>query len=196
MTIFVFWVAKVIGLYLHDSVTATKFAIHLQEQYFRAPCQKLHINTSLVQRPERLLNRNTKCTNTDHSPKPRILELVHARPEGILVGAELLQLCKLVGMRLRVAAHLMLLLLLVAAEEAQEAVVCDGTEQLNWGQHVTAVEHDDEGDVNQGVSEVAVTCYKRVISEVFKTYFGLRTMLQTPSRRIPRPPSALYWSSW
>ena len=110
-----------------------------------------------MQRPERLLNCNTKRSNTYHSPKPRVLELVHARPEGVLVGAELLQLCKLVGMRLRVAAHLMLLLLLIAAEEAQEAVVGDGTEQLDWGQHVTAVEHDDEGNVNEGISEVAVT---------------------------------------
>ena len=122
------------------------------------PIPKLHVNTNLVQRPERLLNRNTKCTNTHHSPKPLVLELVHARPEGVLVGAELLQLRKLVGMRLRVAAHLMLLLLLIATEEAQEAVVGDGTEQLDWGQHVTAVEHDDEGDVDQSISEVAVTC--------------------------------------
>ena len=81
-----------------------------------------------MQRPERLLHCDTKSTDTQHCPQPLVAELVHARPKGVLISAELLQLSELVGLRGRVAARLMLLLLGIAAKEAEEGVVRKRTE--------------------------------------------------------------------
>lgn len=115
-------------------------------------------STSLVQRPECLLNGNTKSTNTQNRPQPLVAKLFHAGPECVLISSELLQLGELIGLGGRVTALLVLLLLGVAAEEAEEAVVCDGTEKLDGSEHVTAVQHDNERDVDESVAEIAVLC--------------------------------------
>lgn len=108
-----------------------------------------------MQRPQRLLNHNTEAANPQHGPQPLIPKLLHLRPESILFPAELLKLDKLLGLRLRVAPRLVGLFLLVAADEAQEEVVCDWAEQLDGRKHVGAVEERDEGEVHERVAEVA-----------------------------------------
>lgn len=120
----------------------------------------VYISARLVECPERLLNCNAKPTNTQNSPQPLVTKLLHARPERILVSAELLQLSELVRLRSGVATFLVLLLLGIAAEEAEEAIVCDGAEELDGCEHVRAIKHDDEGDVDQGIAKVA-SLYQR-----------------------------------
>jgi hypothetical protein len=108
-----------------------------------------------VHRPQRLFESNAHTTNTHHSPQPLVLQLIDTRPEGILIRTELLQLTELLWVRSRVSALLVFLLLGVATEKAEEGVVRSGAEELDGSEHVGAVEHDDEGDVYEGVAEVA-----------------------------------------
>ena len=113
------------------------------------------MSQTLMHRPKRLLNSNAHTTNTHHSPQPLVLQLIHTGPEGILIRTEVLQLTKLLWVRSRVSALLVFLLLGVAAEEAEEGVVRSGAEEFDGREHVGAVEHDDEGDVYEGVAKVA-----------------------------------------
>lgn len=55
----------------------------------------------------------------------------------------------------------MLFLLFVATEEAEKAVVGDGTEKLDGREHVAAVQHNDERNVDERVSEVTIACQQR-----------------------------------
>lgn len=141
-------------MYKHktEALDARKHSIRRSIPHF------LTTTADLVQRSERLLDRNTKPTNTENGPQPLVGKLLHAWPKSILVRAELLQLGKFVWLGSRVATHLVRLLLLVTTEEAEEAVVRDRAEELNWGEHVAAIEHDDEGNVDEGVAEVAGFC--------------------------------------
>lgn len=106
--------------------------------------------------PQRLLHCNTKPTNTQDSPQPLVTNLIHAWPERILISAELLQFSKLVRLRSRVSSLLVLRFLCIAAKEAKEAVVCNWAEELDRRQHIGAVQHDDEGNMDQSVAEVAI----------------------------------------
>jgi hypothetical protein len=99
-------------------------------------------------RPKRFLNRDTKSSSPDNSPEPLVPKLLRPGPEGILLLAELLKLGELLGLRLGVAALLVRLGLLVAAKVPQEAVVRDRAEELDGGEHVGAVEEDDERGVH------------------------------------------------
>lgn len=112
-----------------------------------------------MQSPQRLLNNYTQGTYTKHSPQPLILaKLLDTGPEAVLVLTELFELSKLLRLGCRVPTLLVLALLCISAEVSQEGVVGDGAEEFDWGEHVGAVEHDDEGDVNEGVAKVAVLC--------------------------------------
>jgi hypothetical protein len=71
-----------------------------------------------VQRPPRLFDHNTESPNTKNGPEPPVTELLHTRPEGVLVVLELLELGEFFGMGCRVSALLMLLLLGISTEEA------------------------------------------------------------------------------
>lgn len=52
----------------------------------------------------------------------------------------------------------MLAFLRISTKVSQEGVVGNGAEELDRGEHVRAVEHYDEGDVDERVAEVAVIC--------------------------------------
>lgn len=104
---------------------------------------------------EQLLDNSNGTARTKHDPEILIAELLDARPEGILLLAIGLEIGGLVGAGDRVAAFLVVFGGLVAAEEAQVGVVGDGAEQLDGREHVAGVEQDGEGEVNQGVAEVA-----------------------------------------
>jgi hypothetical protein len=110
---------------------------------------------SLVHRPKRLLNSDAHSTETDHSPQPLVLQLIRVGPEGILIRTETLQLAELLWVGSRVSALLVSLLLGISTKVAEEGVVRGGTEEFDRGEHVGTVEHDDEGDVYEGVAEVA-----------------------------------------
>lgn len=94
---------------------------------------------NLVQRPQSLLDSYTHSTKTEHSPEPLVAQFVDTRPKGILIILELLQLGELLGVRSRVSTLLVPFLLGVSSEEAQECIVCDGTEEFDWRKHIGAV---------------------------------------------------------
>jgi hypothetical protein len=108
-----------------------------------------------VHRPKRLLNSDAHSTETDHSPQPLVLQLIRVGPESVLIRTEILQLAELLWVGSRVSALLVSLLLGISTKVAEEGVVRGGTEELDRGEHVGAVEHDNEGDVYEGVAEVA-----------------------------------------
>lgn len=107
--------------------------------------------------PESFFNRNSDTTNSNHSPQPLVRKLLRRRPERVLLSPELLQLCKFGRVRLGVAARLVAFLLVVSSVEAEEDVIGQWAEELDWSEHVGAVEEYDEGEVNKGVSKIATS---------------------------------------
>jgi hypothetical protein len=123
-----------------------------------AQCHVPAVICDSVQSPQSLLDDNTSSTDAQDGPQPLIVELFSTWPERVLVLAELLQLGELLGLRSRVATLLMLSLLSITSKVPQKSIVCDRSEELYRREHVGAVEHDNEGNVDEGVSEVADTC--------------------------------------
>lgn len=105
-------------------------------------------------RPHPLLNNNANNPTPKNNPSPRVCKLSQTRPETVLLGPPGLQLLVLVGVSQLVARFLARFVLLITADEAQVSVVCEGSQKDERIEAVGGVE-DDEGEVDEGVTEVA-----------------------------------------
>lgn len=116
------------------------------------PCRNLRL---VQQRPHTSLKHDTSTSRTHNNPQPQVLKLLQRRPERILLVPVLIKLRHLLWGRLAVAPCLRSFSLAIPTKVAQEDVVGDWAEEFNGREHVAAEEKDWEGEVDEGVAEVA-----------------------------------------
>lgn len=101
------------------------------------------------------LDHNTNTTNPRKNPNPRVGNLAEFRPEAVLVFSVVLQLEVLPRVLRLVPQFLAIFILAVTADEAQEDVVCDWAGKSERVEEVVAGQEEWEGEVCEGVTEVA-----------------------------------------
>ena len=120
------------------------------------------------------LNCNTRGSSSKHDPRPFVRHLIRGGPKRVLILLILLKVAHLDGVTLGVTSLLVCLFLPVTTNVTKETVVGDCAEKLDRGEHVGAVKHEREGEVDKGVPKVAVARYQSSITS--KTSSGKHTL--------------------
>lgn len=117
-----------------------------------------YCSNSVEVRKHTSLNCGTHNTSTSHNPYPLVVPLLDTGPEAVLLALVSPQLLKLGGVLLDISLLLARLVLLVTAEVAENDVVADRTEDDEGVKHAGTVEEYGEGQVAEGVAEIATFC--------------------------------------
>lgn len=92
---------KIPSFVLHSSSVFTLVVLPIGHKSDSSECSsnsKFSIISHLQERMQSLLNHGTSCTSTDHSPQPRVVDLLaQIRPERVLLLPVLLQIGVLLG---------------------------------------------------------------------------------------------------
>jgi hypothetical protein len=112
--------------------------------------------TRLDHAPDDLLNADTRHADGDERERPRVREGGEFGPERINLLLVALELALLRRVELVVALLLIGLELGVAAEEAEEDVVGERTEEEGWVRRGRVPGEEGKGEMSEGVAEVAM----------------------------------------